>query len=379
MKQSRLARGLAIGAVWLGGGCAGTEPAGAPGSDAGGHGGGGAGGGRPPVVIPVDGGDGDRSAGSSPEANCGARTKTASKLPPDVLIVLDRSGSMNDDINNRSCPGGTGCGPTSKWALMVPAITTVVGETATEVNWGLKMFPEDLTPVCTVSSNAAVDIRPNNAAAVAAGIAAATSASGGVVSYGQTPTRNAENGAAAYLSTLADSSPRFILLATDGLPTCLSSDSPASEDSAGATAAVTAARASGFPTFVIGIATRGGTSEATLSAMANAGGLPRADTPSYYPVASAADLAAAIRTLVRVAASCTFQIGPTPTSNGTTSLANIDVFGDGAEIQRDTSRADGYDYIDASMQSIQVHGPLCDRIMRGDIREVTVTFRCLVP
>ena len=107
-----------------------------------------------------------------------------------------------------------------------------------------------------------------------------------MVSYGNTPTRNAENGAAAYLSRLTDSSPRFILLATDGLPTCLATDTPGSDDSAGATASVGAARASGFPTFVVGISTRG-TADPTLSAMANAGGLPRAGTPSYYPVASA--------------------------------------------------------------------------------------------
>ena len=87
-------------------------------------------------------------------------------------------------------------------------------------------------------------------------------------------------------------------------------------------------------------------------------------------------MAAAIRTLVRVTATCTFQIGP-PTSDATR-LDEIDVFGDGAEIPRDTSHVNGYDYTDASMQTIQVHGPLCDRIMRGEIRQVTVTFRCIV-
>ena len=55
------------------------------------------------------------------------------------------------------------------------------------------------------------------------------------------------------------------------------------------------------------------------------------------------------------------------------------MFGDGTAITRDTNHANGYDYTDATMQSIQVYGPLCDQIMSGAIKDVTVTFRCLVP
>ena len=209
MKPSRLARDLAFVAALVGGGCglksAGTTTTGSGGSqadDAGAVGGaGGGGGGGPPIVIDVDGGRSDGPGSSNRDANCGARSKIATKLSPDVLIVLDRSGSMNDDINNRPCPGGAGCGLTSKWALMVPAITNVIGETQAEVNWGLTMFPEDITPVCTVSTTPAVEIRRNNAAAIATAIAGATSTTGGVVSYGNAPTRNAENAATAYLSS----------------------------------------------------------------------------------------------------------------------------------------------------------------------------------
>jgi hypothetical protein len=376
VRRSHIARQLVIVAAVVDGGCgvARTLPPGRDGSSAGdaetGRDAG------PPIVIVVDSGSSDAAGGSSPDANCGARSKTAARVPPDVLIVLDRSGSMNDGIDNRPCAGAGGCGPMSKWALMVPAITSVVADTEAEVNWGLKMFPEDIVPVCSVSATPAVGIRPHNAAAIAAGIAAATSATGGVVSYGNTPTRNAEDAAAAYLSTLTDISPRFILLATDGLPTCPATGMPASDDSAGAIAAVGAARAAGFRTFVVGITTTG-SADGTLGAMADAGGLPRAGTPRYHHVASAAELATAIRTLVSVAATCTFQIGPAP-GDGTARLDQIDVFGDGAEIPRDTSRADGYDYTDAGIQSIQVYGPPCERIMRGEIREVTVTFRCII-
>ncbi len=80
-----------------------------------------------------------------------------------------------------------------------------------------------------------------------------------------------------------------------------------------------------------------------------------------------------------MAATCTFQIGPNPSTDGTTSLDKIDVLGDGNAISRDPSHTNGYDYTDATMQSIQVYGALCDQIMSGTIKDVTVAFRCLVP
>jgi hypothetical protein len=149
------------------------------------------------------------------------------------------------------------------------------------------------------------------------------------------------------------------------------------DDSAAAVTAVDAARAAGFPVFVVGIATGGGTADTTLSNLANAGGLPKSGTPTYYPVGSAADLAAAIRTLVGVAATCTFQIGPAPTSDGTTDLRYIKVFGDSVEITRDTTHANGYDYTDTTMNAIQVYGPLCDQILKAEIHDVTVAFTCI--
>ena len=352
----------------------------------GGLGGGGAGGrggmaGTTPLII-IDASATDGHV--NPDANCGARSKTAMKVAPDILILLDRSGSMNDDVNNQMCrpDGGAGaamgCGASSKWAQVTPAIMQVVSETQADVNWGLKFFPDNSANTCNVSTTAAVDIGAQNAAAIGTAIMGATSTNGGVVGYNGTPTRSAETGATTYLQTLTDASPKIILLATDGLPTCAGNNVSA-DDSAGAPPAVAAALAAGIKTFVVGIST-GGTADATLSKMAEEGGLARTGTtPSYYPVSNTADLAAAIRTLIGVAATCTFQIGPNPSTDGTTSLDKIDVLGDGNVISRDPSHTNGYDYTDATMQSIHVYGALCDQIMSGTIKDVTVAFRCLVP
>jgi len=372
-------------------GTAGAGGAGGSAGSAGGAAGGGRGGNIP--IIYLDGGAG--SAGA--DRNCGEKSKTATKVAPDILILLDRSGSMNDDLMNQMCrpEGGvgaaTGCGPNSKWAKTIPAITQVVSETENDVNWGLKFFPDSDSPTnsCNVSTTAAVPIARANAAAIATAIMGATSANGGVVGgYNGTPTRSGMNGSATYLGTVMDNSPKFILMATDGQPTCPATGTggtmgaTGADDAAGATMSVQQAAAAGYKTFVVGISTSGttgSTADTILSSMANAGGLPRAGTPTYYPVGSAADLAAAIRTLIGVAATCTFTVGPAPTDDGTTSVDWITVRGDGTLIERDTTHAGGYDYTDSTHNTIEIHGALCDQVKSGDIKEVAVNFTCLTP
>jgi hypothetical protein len=366
------------------GGAGGAAGAGGTGGAAGFAGGGGGGtggtGGSLPIIY-LDGGS--ETGGSNRDSNCGARSKTAMKVPPDILIVLDRSGSMNECLTP-DAGMSTNCGANSKWAKLIPAITQVVTETESDVNWGLKFFPDNTASTCDVNSTANVDIAPGNGAAIMTAIMGSTATNGGVMSgYNNTPTRAATVSATTYLSGLTDTSKRFILLATDGQPTCAAGTGGTfggggGDDSAATVTAIGAAKTAGFPTFVVGIATGGGSADTTLSNMANAGGLARSGTPSYYPVTSAADLSSAIHTLIGVAATCTFQIGPNPTDDGTTSLDKIDVVGDGEAIERDMSHTDGYDYIDDTHQSIQVYGPRCEKIMSGEIHEVSVTFRCLV-
>ena len=330
-------------------------------------------------MIYLDGGVDSTSAGR----DCGEKSKTATKVPPEILILLDRSGSMNEDINGGTCnDGGIGvganCGATSKWAFMVPAINQVVMETEADVNWGLKFFPDNTINSCNVSTTAAVPVGAGNAGAIASAIMASTSANGGVMTgYNNTPTRSGMVGATTYLQSVTTTNPKFILLATDGVPTC-SAIGPGGMDDAASEAAVVAANSAGFKTFVVGIAT-GGSADLTLSTLAKAGGLPRQGTPSYYPVSTAADLAAAVRTFIGAANTCTFQVGPAPTDDGTTDVNRIVVYGDGVEIKIDATHMNGYDYTDSTHQSIEVHGPQCDQIKTGAIKEVRVNFICLVP
>jgi hypothetical protein len=306
--------------------------------------------------------------------NCAMVQRPLAKLPPDILIVLDASGSMNNDISDTSC-GTNGCGATSKWAQMTPAINMVVQATQADVNWGLKFFADD--SMCGVNNNVAVNIGANNGMAVQTAIAGRTSTNGGVSNGSRTPTRLAENAGAAYMSNLNDQNPRFILLATDGLPNCApGATDTAADDSQGAVQAVMAAAMMGIPTFVVGIATGGGMADTTLSNMAVAGGYPRGGSPQYYSVSSTTEFVSVLQTLVGVAATCTFAVPDPP--NGDTDRAHIGVVIDGTEIPHDTSQTNGWDYTSTGMTAVQVFGSQCNAIMSGQAKTVEIVFKCII-
>jgi len=307
---------------------------------------------------------------------CATFPKSSSKLPPDILIVLDASGSMNEDSTNTSC-GNQGCGATSKWALMTPAINQVVADTQGEVNWGLKFFAD--SGACGVNNNAAVPVAAMNATAVATAITGRTSTNGGVANGSSTPTRSAENAAVNYLTQLSmtDMNPKFIVLATDGQPNCPMSGSQQTDDTPGAVAAVTAAKTAGFPTFVVGISA-GGAPEMALNMMAVEGGYPQTGAATqYYAVSDTAGFANVLRTLVGKATTCQYAIPTPPTNDGTTSREDIQVTGDTGTIPQDANN--GWTYTDNTHTSITLHGSSCDAVTAGTITTVTIVFNCHIP
>jgi hypothetical protein len=347
------------GTAGIGAGGAGLTDAGAP-AGAGGHAG--------TILIPtIDAAPrADATPMSTPDSNCAAVNQGAAPLPPDILIVQDRSGSMDWNAD-ASCMRN--CGANSRWNQVTAALNQVVTTTDTMVNWGLKFFGSNNS--CTVTATPEVAIGPMNGAAIMTSIGRTTTGS-------PTPTRNGVNAGAAYLATLTDPNPKYLLLATDGEPTC-NPDLPASMmntlDSAGAQQAVLDAFNLGFKTIVIGIGDTMGA--ATLDQMAINGGMPQIGAAtSFYQVTDTASLVAALQTILGRVGSCQFDVGAAP--NSMTSNEMIDVFGDGALIGRDPTHVDGWDYSNTAHTAIEVFGPRCDAVKAGTTMNVTVTFRCVV-
>jgi hypothetical protein len=290
--------------------------------------------------------------------NCGAVQVGLENVPPDLLIVLDKSGSMANDEMDKTC--GNGC--MSKWTATTTAIDTVVAMTETTIRWGLKYFSTDGS--CGVANGAAVPIAPNNAQAISASIAGSKPA-------GSTPTAAAVTSGVKYLQGLTDANPKYILLATDGEPNC-AGGSGRTSDRAGAVAAVTAAAAAGFPVYVVGVGNVMSAQD-TLNMLATSGGRPQMGTPSYYPVASTDELVAVLTKIGGQIASCTFALPSVPPEPG-----NVGVYADGdvnKKIGRDTTHMNGWDY-GPGMRSIELFGTACDNVKNKVYKNVQAIFGC---
>jgi len=75
--------------------------------------------------------------------------------------------------------------------------------------------------------------------------------------------------------------------------------------------------------------------------------------------------------------SCTFDLGPLPTTDGRTDYGRITIFIDGTALPRDPDHDAGWDYVDTSRTSITLYGWVCSALQSGDIQQVTVAFMCI--
>jgi hypothetical protein len=164
----------------------------------------------------------------------------------------------------------------------------------------LKAFPEDGNEctATTVTSRIDVPVAGGNVPAIRAAIAAAAPAGNG------TPTAAAIQVATSYLMSRPATSPRYLLLVTDGQPNC-TGNPPAGSSSIQAPTdainAVSAAAQAGIHTFVVGVATTRAADSATMSALAVAGLEPRNDlrpgASRYYAVETQDELTSALNAI----------------------------------------------------------------------------------
>ncbi len=313
--------------------------------DAGGNGAGGAGSGG-------TGANGGGSGGASGGDNCGVMNFMLAKGgTPDLLIVQDRSASMAQDAS-----GGTGM--PSKWTAITQAIEQVVSS-VTNVDWGLMFFGPDGFFGCTVSSTPQVACGPNTAAAINSAIAATSPTT-------STPTAEAMQAAIQYYQGNNDGRDHYVLLSTDGLPACGLTDEVTAAEGAVADAAK-----AGIKTIVVGIGTNT-MADATLTTMANNGGLPNA-TPGekpYYEVNTTADLVKVLQTVAGQIVSCSYPLTMAPPNPDF-----VEIDGNGKKIPRDPTHTNGWDFGPNNL-SIDFYGPACADLQQGVTTSVSAIFGC---
>jgi hypothetical protein len=278
-------------------------------------------------------------------------------VPADLLVVLDSSGSMTNDIaTDNFCDVTTGTCQ-ERWATMTAAMKTVLAKAPTSIHWGLKFFstPSVTTAVgstpmgCVVLPAAEVPIDTGN---IVSAIASTKP------NY-NTPTRAAIEAATTYLSSLQDGRQKYILLATDGQPNCaVAGEYPTSPDLEATLQAIANAFAAGIKVHVIGV----GPSAGNLDAMAVHGG-----TGKFYPALSPETLSAALDAIVGAVTSCVYTMAtPPPDPN------NLGVYLDKHLVPQSVSNG----WTLGSNNSVVFNGPTCDGIKAGRYRYVQVLFGC---
>ncbi|HEX3902218.1 MAG TPA: VWA domain-containing protein [Polyangia bacterium] len=305
------------------------------------------------------GGEIGEGGSSGPAQFCGSvASYPEPALRSDILIVLDRSSSMNDDSNEVGCQGG--CGPSSKFAVLSAALDQLVHENPS-VNWGLAFFPSD--DACGVTAGAAVDVSPDAPSAIESELPTM------MPGAGDAPTAAAINAAAAYLQSRLDMNAKYILLATDGRSGC-ATDTDAEN-------AITGALSAGIPTFVVGIVPSSDTAgTATLNQLAVLGGEPAQGTASDF--LTIADLGPSLAPMPSSAVSCDLYL-PFPIGTGT--MLQIQAIADGGSVLVDIPQdsINGWSFTSPDPDGVVLNGAACASTMDGSYTQFEISYGCSGP
>lgn len=332
------------------------------------------------IVVPPDAGvDAGIDAGVDAGVDAGIDAGPCMPRPlpldpavPTVMFVVDRSGSMLEDLD------GNMDGGTTRWTVLETSLRSVLPPLDTQIAMGALMYP---VRGLSCSAPMSVDLSP------AVGNASRLLGLFGVsMPLGGTPTSDALTVAATHLRNLRTAtSARAVILATDGAPNCnpqlqnftCTCTSPAVSnpncdapthclDDTRTVRTLQTFFGSGLPTYVIGLGSQLNQFATTLDAMAVAGGVPRAGMPRYYSVANQAQLTDAFTRITSQLTRCTFLL------NG---LGPNDTFGvevGGAPVPEGPN---GWEWVDQANGELSLKGTACDAAAMGAKARVLVDCR----
>jgi hypothetical protein len=332
---------------------------------------------------------------------CGLTSVEATFSAANVLLVIDKSSSMDDQ------PEGF---ELKKWDALKAALEPALDAVADEMSLGLILYPFGEQAEIPLQCFEGCCELPAGPAAVRVAIEPGRRGAGDVMAAleatqpgGGTPTAAALDAALEYFTTGAGKDlqgDRFVLLATDGGPNCgagattctadrctpnLDRQCPAAEgnccegegayclDDAAVVEKIRALAEASVPTFVVGIP--GTESYADyLDAFAVAGGVPNPSAPpAYYAVSAEGGVSELTQTFVDITThlvrSCEVDLGPSPPEKKLVNVAvdcSVVPFDDGA----------GWDISSDAPTTLVLAGEHCERVEREGARRIDVVYGC---
>jgi len=375
--RSKLVLVAVIGLVW---GCAAGVPGDPDTSMSGGAGSGAAGQGG--------GDDGPFGSGGMPvdglPSDCGYAAIPTYRAPGALLIVFDRSSSMEEDASGNTPGDSQYDQDTEKWKLTTDAINLVLPGLPQDALVGMLLFPNQSSDDwCSPLPDPTVDVGPLSQTGPAI-----TSLLSGPPGGSVTPLAQALTAGHQYLNTLSVTGQRAVLLVTDGAP------SPACGQSGGETADFAASWfAQGQLTFAVGL--DGSAANLMSKTAANGGG---SNAPGCNPdccsdlfcsdlatcchyiaegSTTQADLVAALEAIAgSFLSSCVFDVpkGEDPSQFDPAFVNVVVAVGDEEPVLVEQGGV-GWHYVGGGTDQIVIEEPLCSQILATP-SEVQILLGC---
>lgn len=344
---------------------------------------------------------GSTTTGIEPPDNCGEVDFELVAVPPNVVLVLDKSGSMvsdNDADGDGEFDGfwdhdADPMTPViSRWNSLYNVVDFVVTNFDAQINFGGVLFPSaDATSqysasACVVEDVPEIPVGPNNGVAILDGIPDALD----VDIRGATPATAGIQTALDHLETLDPTVPQFLILVTDGAANC-SADHPAPPDlleiyDSNLPALVgTAFSERDVPTFVVGIdivdeevgVGNDGIPQANtfveLNAVAEAGGRAKAGSEKFFNTVNEIELMEALGEIAGQVVSCVIPLDPAPENPD---FVEVEIGGVSIDKVDDCATQDGWVYVNPAgpYDALELCGSACDAYVEAGL--VDATYGC---
>ncbi len=293
-------------------------------------------------------------------AACESHSVSSTPTIPEMLIILDRSGSMNSNGNDQGA---------DRWNGSIDAITEVTGAYDERIDFGLMTFPAYVENPGLFDDTECAPGTVNVPVGQGTGTQIAD-VLGAMDAEGRTPTAASLTAALAVLdvSRVGDNTseaPTYVLLVTDGDPNCSDGNLRNGTDATArqqTIAAIEALAGAGIKTYVVGYQTAGTEFAPQLDLMAGAGATGET---THRSVDSGADLSAALEQVAARVISCSQKLEK-PVADPSYVLVTVDgtprAFG---------NASDGWT-LGADDQTVTLTGTACNELQTGARVEVEV-------
>jgi hypothetical protein len=254
----------------------------------------------------------------------------------------------------------------TRWAEAVGALEEVFAGPDGGLPVGLKLFPS-ADRLCEVAEGVELDVSLAAREGLLGRIRGSPPPPLGPSPSGS-PLHEAVRAATARARQTRGRVPRFLLLATDGRPSCPDGERGAEES----LLAVREAHQAGLRTFVLGVgAPSDGPQHRLLSELAVAGGEPAPGATRHLAAATRPQLRAALERITGQLSGCVFMLDVSPPAPD-----NVALFLAGRRLLHDRQQAEGWSYGAGGALVVQLYGSACDAARTTAAPELEMILGC---